>query len=63
MTTRIIPHGTYRIRKETRKGWDHDDFISAQEEAEKLAALTPGATFIVSQDVARIVARPQAVQS
>jgi hypothetical protein len=54
MTTRIIPHGTFRVRKQTRKGWPHDDFISAQEEAEKLAALTPGSTFIVLQEVARV---------
>lgn len=54
MTTRIIPAGCFRVRKETRKGWPHDSFDSAEKEASKLAAQTPGATFVIMQDVARV---------
>lgn len=54
MTTRVIPAGCFRVRKETRKGWPHDSFDSAEAEARKLASLTPGATFVIMQDVARV---------
>jgi hypothetical protein len=60
MTTRMIPLGTFQVRKDTRKGWPHDDFRSAEAEAAKLAAAAPGSTFIVMQDVARVTIRRNA---
>ena len=59
-TTRILPLGTFRVRKDTRKGWPHDSFQSAETEAAKLAAAAPGSVFVVMQEVARVTTRERA---
>ena len=60
--TRILPLGTFRVRKATRRGWDHDSFQSAEAEAAKLAAAAPGSVFVIMQDVARVTVRAAAGQ-